>query len=108
MLDALAAEASIDTAEINVLCITGNTTMLYLLTASDPTALSRAPFAADRLFTPLADTPDTTPPAVTDTVPGTSVPSVTDGSVQNGLDAVHVGCKRSDDDPLVAVTELTI
>ncbi len=32
------------------LVLTGNTTMLYLLTGRDPTCLSRAPFQADRLF----------------------------------------------------------
>lgn len=50
MLCELAAQASRSPAEIDGLCITGNTAMLYLLTASDPEALSHAPFAADRLF----------------------------------------------------------
>jgi len=50
MVQELAAACGIDAAEIDALCITGNTAMLYLLTARDPTALSRAPFVADRLF----------------------------------------------------------
>lgn len=50
MLCELALAAKIILQEIDALCITGNTAMLYLLTASDPTALSRAPFAADQLF----------------------------------------------------------
>jgi uncharacterized 2Fe-2S/4Fe-4S cluster protein (DUF4445 family) len=35
---------------IDTVVLTGNTTMLYLLTARDPTCLSRAPFEADELF----------------------------------------------------------
>lgn len=50
MLYRLAKEAGISPAEIDGICITGNTAMLYLLTQSDPDALSHAPFAADRLF----------------------------------------------------------
>ena len=45
--------------------ITGNTTMLYLLTGRDPISLSRAPFEADTLFdadTSLGDTPVYLPP----------------------------------------------
>lgn len=34
----------------DVLVVTGNTTMLYLLVGRDPTCLSRAPFIADTLF----------------------------------------------------------
>lgn len=36
--------------KIDTLVLTGNTTMLYLLTGRNPTSLSRAPFAADTLF----------------------------------------------------------
>ncbi|MBE5796955.1 MAG: DUF4445 domain-containing protein [Clostridiales bacterium] len=36
--------------EVASLVVTGNTTMLYLLTGREPTALSRAPFQADCLF----------------------------------------------------------
>lgn len=50
MLRELAKKAGIASTDIDMLCVTGNTAMLYLLTASDPTSLSKAPFAADRLF----------------------------------------------------------
>ena len=50
MVRELASTADIAAAQIDALCITGNTAMLYLLTASDPEALSHAPFEADRLF----------------------------------------------------------
>ena len=50
MVRELADTAGLEASQIDALCITGNTTMLYLLTASDPTALSHAPFAADQLF----------------------------------------------------------
>ena len=50
MLRELAIAAGTNVAEIDFLCLTGNTAMFYLLTASDPTALSKAPFRADRLF----------------------------------------------------------
>ena len=50
MVRELADAAGIDASQIDALCITGNTAMLYLLTASDPAALSHAPFAADLLF----------------------------------------------------------
>ena len=36
--------------ELDVLTVTGNTTMLYLLTGQNPEALSHAPFDADRLY----------------------------------------------------------
>ncbi len=36
--------------EVDRTVVTGNTTMLYLLTGRDPVSLSRAPFAADHLF----------------------------------------------------------
>ena len=44
------AAAGIDAAAVESMVVTGNTTMLYLLTGRDPKALSRAPFAADCLF----------------------------------------------------------
>lgn len=37
-------------ADVDVLVVTGNTTMLYLLTGRDPSCLSHAPFLADTLF----------------------------------------------------------
>ena len=49
-LRALLVEAVPDGAPIVRGTVTGNTTMLYLLTGHDPTPLSRAPFRADRLF----------------------------------------------------------
>ena len=53
-IEALKAQAcrsaGIDPAEVKSAVITGNTTMLYLLTGRDPSSLSRAPFAADCLF----------------------------------------------------------
>lgn len=36
--------------QVDALCVTGNTTMLYLLTGRDPQSLARAPFTADCLF----------------------------------------------------------
>ena len=42
--------ADIPEEQVDVLVVTGNTTMLYLLTGKDPTPLSRAPFKADCLF----------------------------------------------------------
>lgn len=50
LLRDLAEQAGIETQAIDGAVITGNTAMLYLLTASAPDALSRAPFEADRLF----------------------------------------------------------
>lgn len=44
------AQAGCADSEVASLVITGNTTMLYLLTGRDPTALSHAPFQADCLF----------------------------------------------------------
>ena len=44
------AQAEVDPAEVASLVVTGNTTMLYLLTGRDPTCLSRAPFEADCFF----------------------------------------------------------
>ena len=50
LLRNLAEQAGIETQAMDGAVITGNTAMLYLLTASAPDALSRAPFEADRLF----------------------------------------------------------
>lgn len=43
-------QAGIGENQVDVLVITGNTTMLYLLTGKDPACLSRSPFLADCLF----------------------------------------------------------
>lgn len=50
LLKRLAQETGISNREIDCVVITGNTTMLYLLTAQDPDCLSHAPFDAGRLF----------------------------------------------------------
>lgn len=50
LLTAACAQADIQPHEVTSLVITGNTTMLYLLTGRDPYSLSRAPFAADYVF----------------------------------------------------------
>lgn len=50
LLAAACAQAAIPVKEVASLVVTGNTTMLYLLTGRDPYSLSRAPFAADHLF----------------------------------------------------------
>ena len=50
MLACAAAEAGIPQDAVQTLVITGNTTMLYLLTGKDPEALSHFPFEADCLF----------------------------------------------------------
>ena len=44
------AQAAIDETAVESLAVTGNTTMLYLLTGRNPASLSRAPFQADCLF----------------------------------------------------------
>ncbi len=44
------AQAGISVSDVESLTVTGNTTMLYLLTGRDPRSLSRAPFRADHLF----------------------------------------------------------
>lgn len=53
-IDALLREAvqkaGCDLTEVDVLVLTGNTTMLYLLTGRNPDCLSHAPFHADELF----------------------------------------------------------
>lgn len=50
LLEDACRKANLRAQEIASLVITGNTTMLYLLTERDPKALSRAPFEADCLF----------------------------------------------------------
>lgn len=50
MTGELAGAANIGAKEIDAAVLTGNTTMLYLLTGQNPESLSRAPFDADRLF----------------------------------------------------------
>lgn len=46
----LLAEAGIAPQQLDSAVLTGNTTMLYLLTGQNPECLSHAPFIADRLF----------------------------------------------------------
>ncbi len=46
----LIQEANINCNDIDMMVVTGNTTMLYLLMNHDPEPLSHAPFEADRLF----------------------------------------------------------
>lgn len=50
ILDSLCKKAGISPEEVEGIVITGNTTMLYLLTDKNPVSLSAAPFAADHLF----------------------------------------------------------
>ncbi len=50
LLASACAQAGIDAAQVASLVVTGNTTMLYLLTGRNPHSLSRAPFQADCLF----------------------------------------------------------
>lgn len=50
LLASACAQAEISADLVDALVVTGNTTMLYLLSGYDPTALSRAPFEADHLF----------------------------------------------------------
>jgi len=53
--------------KVDLLVITGNTTMLYLLTGRDPSCLSHAPFLADTLFdtyTTLLGRPAYLPPCM--------------------------------------------
>lgn len=50
LLEQACMEASLDESKVDLLILTGNTTMLYLLTGRDPASLSRAPFEADTLF----------------------------------------------------------
>lgn len=50
-----AAQAGAAPEMIQTLAVTGNTTMLYLLTGRDPAALSHAPFEADCLYDETID-----------------------------------------------------
>lgn len=50
LLTAACAQAGISAETVASLVVTGNTTMLYLLTGREPVSLSRAPFLADHLF----------------------------------------------------------
>ena len=50
LLASACASAGLSADAVDALTLTGNTTMLYLLTGSDPAALSHAPFEADCLF----------------------------------------------------------
>ncbi len=50
LLHRACAEAGIPAERVESLTLTGNTTMLYLLTGRNPESLSHAPFAADHLF----------------------------------------------------------
>lgn len=50
LLSSLLDTAQVSAAQVEEVVLTGNTTMLYLLTGRDVTCLSRAPFAADELF----------------------------------------------------------
>lgn len=50
MLRESCARAGVSFEALDALVVTGNTTMLYLLTGRDPRALSHAPFLADHLF----------------------------------------------------------
>ncbi|MBE6612205.1 MAG: DUF4445 domain-containing protein [Ruminococcaceae bacterium] len=50
LLVKMADAAGILPEEIDAVVITGNTTMLHLLTETSPAALARAPFKAERLF----------------------------------------------------------
>ena len=50
LLKTACAQAECEEAQVGSMVVTGNTTMLYLLTGRDPASLSRAPFEADHLF----------------------------------------------------------
>ena len=50
LLRTACAQAEIQPEDVASLVLTGNTTMLYLLTGRDPTCLSHAPFEADCFF----------------------------------------------------------
>ena len=50
LLDETCERAAISKEAVGSLVVTGNTTMLYLLTGRDPACLSAAPFRADCLF----------------------------------------------------------
>jgi len=50
MIQKMATEVQVDTKEIDGIVMTGNTTMLYLLTRTSPESLSHAPFQMTRGF----------------------------------------------------------
>jgi len=50
LIDEACAKAGTKADEVDSLVVTGNTTMLYLLTGRNPESLSHAPFEADCLF----------------------------------------------------------
>ena len=50
LLSSACAKADISVSQVDSLVVTGNTTMLYLLTGRNPDSLARAPFTADCLF----------------------------------------------------------
>jgi len=50
MIDRMTGDCRIDKSNIDGMVMTGNTTMLYLLTRRNPETLSHAPFSADCLF----------------------------------------------------------
>lgn len=50
MLRQACSQANISPEQVGSLVVTGNTTMLYLLTGRDPSCLAAAPFQADCLF----------------------------------------------------------
>ena len=50
LLHTACEKANLSTDQVDRLVLTGNTTMLYLLTHRDPECLSHAPFQADTLF----------------------------------------------------------
>lgn len=50
LLASACAQSGVTVADVVSLVITGNTTMLYLLTGRNPYSLSRSPFLADHLF----------------------------------------------------------
>ena len=55
MIAQLARRLCPDTGKIKRAVIVGNTTMMYLLTGSDPSCLGAAPFIPDRLFGEIVD-----------------------------------------------------
>ncbi len=50
LVEELLVKSGIDRNSVDMMVVTGNTTMLYLLNSHDPEALSHAPFEADRLY----------------------------------------------------------
>ena len=70
-------QAGIEAVAVDTVVLTGNTTMLYLLTGRDVDCLSHAPFLADELFGRYAE-----PEELTQAVPKRIVYSVRDKSRQ--------------------------